>query len=148
MATLERRNGNYGTWDPFGIARELLRLDPTMEVGLRTRRADTFAPVFEVKATDDAYVLSADLPGVKEEDVDVTLHGNVLTIRGERRAEDRKEGETYYVHERSYGTFERSFTLPDEADGERVEAKLADGVLELRIAKRAESKPKKIALKK
>jgi HSP20 family protein len=148
MANLERRNGNYGTWDPFGIARELLRWDPTVDTGPRTRRAETFAPRFEVKATDDAYVLHADLPGVKDEDVEVTVHGNVLTVRGERRAEERKEGETFYVYERSYGGFERSFTLPEEADGDRIEARLADGVLAVRIAKRAESKPRKISLRK
>ena len=88
------------------------------------------------------------MPGVKEENLDVSLHNGILAISGTRAAEERREGETYFLYERQYGSFSRSFSLPDTADGERVEAKLDGGVLTVTIGKRAEAKPKKIALKK
>jgi len=107
-----------------------------------------FVPSFEVKETDAGYVLTADLPGVKESDLDISLHNRVLTVSGIRQAEERKEGDTYYVYERQYGSFSRSFSLPEEANGESVEAKMQDGVLTLNISKKAESKPRKISIKK
>ena len=143
---LRRDSGNqtarYTTRDPFAFARELLSWDPF------TARPSAFAPTFEVKETADAYVVRADLPGVKEEDLDVSVHNNVLSISGARQAEERKEGESYFLYERQYGSFSRSFGLPDAADPEKVDAKLADGVLTLTVGKRVEAKPRKIALKK
>ena len=93
-------------------------------------------------------MLRADLPGVAESDLDIAVHNNVLTVSGTRQAEERKEDESYALYERQFGSFSRSFSLPDTADGERIEAKLENGVLTLSIAKRAEAKPRKIALKK
>jgi HSP20 family protein len=72
----------------------------------------------------------------------------VLTVSGSRQSEERKDGESYALYERQYGSFSRSFALPDTADGDRVEAKLDAGVLTLTIWKKAEAKPRKIALKK
>ena len=92
--------------------------------------------------------MRADVPGVKEENVDVSLHNGILAISGARAAEERKEGETYFLYERQYGTFSRSFALPETADGDKVDAKLDNGVLTVTIGKRAEAKPKKIALRK
>jgi HSP20 family protein len=113
-----------------------------------TRPTKTFAPAFEAKETPDAYVLKADLPGIAEADLDVSVHNSVLTVAGKREAEQRKDGESYSLYERQFGTFTRSFQLPETADGERVEAKLEAGVLTLTIGKRVEAKPRKIALKK
>ena len=111
-------------------------------------RAPVFAPTFEVKETADAFLVRADVPGVKEENIDVSFHNGVLSIAGVREAEERKEGEAFFVYERQYGSFSRSFSLPETADAERIEAKLDNGVLNVSVAKRPEAKPKKIALKK
>ena len=92
-------------------------------------------------------MLRADLPGVAEADLDIAVHTNVLSVSGSRQAEERKEGESYALYERQFGSFSRSFSLPDQADGDRIEAKLDRGVLTLTIGKKAEAKPRKIALK-
>jgi HSP20 family protein len=139
-------NGNQTTRyrDPFAMARDLLSWDPLFT----TRPASAFAPAFEVKETSDMFVVKADLPGVTESDLDINVHNSVLTVSGSRQGEERKEGESYALYERQFGSFSRSFALPDMADGERIEAKLESGVLTLTIGKKAEAKPRKIALKK
>jgi HSP20 family protein len=149
MSLTLRTNGNstptrYVSRDPFHMARELMAWDPFFG----GRPATAFAPAFEVKETTEAFILKADLPGVTDADLDIAMHNNVLTVSGSRSAEERKEGESYALYERQFGSFSRSFSLPDMADGERIEAKLENGVLELTIGKRAEAKPRKIALKK
>jgi HSP20 family protein len=147
---LRNGNGNHPASqaaryrDPFSIARELLSWDPFYS----GRPASAFSPAFEVKETTEAFVLKADLPGVAEADLDVAVHNNVLTVSGSRAAEERKEGESYALYERQFGSFSRSFQLPDQADGERIEAKLDRGVLMLTIGKKAEAKPRKIAVNK
>ncbi len=130
--------------DPFTFARDLLGWDPFGDL----RPAAVFSPSFEVKETPEQFLVRADLPGVEEKDVDVSLHNGVLSISGSRTSEQRKEGEAYYVHERQYGSFSRSFALPDTADGDRVDASLTSGVLTVTIGKRTEVKPRKIAFKK
>lgn len=137
MSLALRTNGN-------SLARELLGWDPFFTA----RRAHAFAPSFEVKETGDGFVLKADVPGVEEKDLEISVHNGVLTVSGARSAEERKDGESYSIYERSFGSFQRSFSLPDTADEERVEAKLDKGVLTLTIGKRAEAKPRKIALKR
>jgi len=140
---LRTTNGRYT--DPFHVARELLAWDPFVRSG---RPATAFAPAFEVKETVDAFVVKADLPGVNDTDLDIAVHDNILTVSGTRQAEDRKDTENYALYERQFGSFSRSFSLPDIADGDRIEAKLDHGVLTLTIAKKAEAKPRKIAVKK
>jgi HSP20 family protein len=130
--------------DPFSMARELLSWDPFFG----GRPATAFSPAFEVKETNDAFVLKADLPGVSESEIDINVHNNILTVSGSRQAEERKEGESYALYERQFGSFSRSFSLPDMADGEKIEARLEHGVLTLVVGKKAEAKPRKIALKK
>jgi HSP20 family protein len=148
--SLALRNGNSSPAqatryrDPFSVARELLSWDPFFS----GRPASAFSPAFEVKETNEAFVLKADLPGVAEADLDIAVHNNVLTVSGTRQAEERREGESYALYERQFGSFSRSFSLPDMADGERIEAKLDRGVLTLTITKKAEAKPRKIALNK
>jgi HSP20 family protein len=131
--------------DPLAMARDLLGWDP-----FYTARpvASAYAPAFEVKETTETFVVKADLPGVAETDLDINVHNNVLSVTGVRQAEERKEGESYALYERQFGSFSRSFSLPDMADGERIEAKLDAGVLTLTIGKKTEAKPRKIALKK
>jgi HSP20 family protein len=152
MSLLARTNGNgntntptrYVARDPFQVARDLLSWDPFFG----NRQVSAFIPACEVKETNEAFVLKADNPGVAESDIDIAVHNNVLTVSGTRNAEERKEGDSFALYERQYGSFTRSFSLPDTADGERVEAKLDSGVLHLTIWKKAEAKPRKIALKK
>lgn len=148
MSLLARTNGNtptrYASRDPFQVARDLLSWDPFFG----GRQVSAFVPAFEVKETNEAFILKGDLPGVAEADVDIAVHNNILTISGHRQAEERKEGESYALYERQYGSFTRSFSLPDSADGERVEAKLTSGVLTLTIGKKAEAKPRKITVQK
>jgi HSP20 family protein len=147
MSLLARTNANtparYTVRDPFQVARDLLSWDPFFA---GTRQTSAFVPAFEVKETSEAFVLKGDVPGVAEADLDIAVHSNVLTVSGSRQSEERREGESFALHERQYGSFSRSFSLPDTADGERVEAKLDAGVLTLTIWKRAEAKPRKIAL--
>jgi HSP20 family protein len=149
MSLVARTNSTtparYTVRDPFQFARDLLSWDPFFA---GTRQTSAFVPAFEVKETNDAFILKGDLPGVAEADLDIAVHNNVLTVSGSRQSEDRKEGESFALYERQYGSFSRSFSLPDTADGERVEAKLDAGVLTLTIWKKAEAKPRKIALKK
>ena len=146
---LVRINGNGNTnrpsvRDPYSLARELLNWDPFFTA----RPASAFSPAFEVKETNDSFVLRADVPGVEEKDLDIAVHNGVLSVSGSRQSEERKEGESFAIYERQYGSFSRSFALPDMADGERIEANLMNGVLTLSIAKKAQAKPRKIEIKK
>jgi HSP20 family protein len=81
------------------------------------------SPAFEVKETKEAFVFKADVPGIKEQDVEVNVAGNRLTITGKREAEKEDRGDTFYTYERSHGSFSRTFTLPDQTDGEHVRAR-------------------------
>jgi HSP20 family protein len=135
--------------DPFRVMDALLRWDPFRggEWGGATP-APEFMPRFDVKEVKDAYVIKADLPGVKQEELDVSLNGNLLTISGKREADAFEEGEAHYMMERSYGNFARSFTMPESIDGNSVTADLKNGVLAVRIPKKPESQPKRIAIGK
>ena len=127
-------------WDPFRTMAPMLhRREPLFEV--------EFVPTFEVKETRDGYVFKADLPGVKEGDLDISLSGNTVTVSGKREAEEKNEGETWYAYERSYGSFTRTFTLPEGANADDAHAELREGVLTLTVPKRPEAQPKKIAVK-
>jgi HSP20 family protein len=130
--------------DPYSLARELLNWDQFFTA----RPASAFAPAFEVKETSDSFVIRADMPGVEEKELDIAVHNGVLTVSGSRSAEERREGESYALYERQYGSFSRSFALPDMADGDRIDASLKNGVLTLMVAKKADAKPRKIELKK
>ena len=102
-------------------------------------------PAVDVHEESDRYVIIADVPGVEPAAIDVTMENGVLTISGERRAEKREgNGGTARRVERVYGTFYRRFSLPDSADAEGVQAKSANGVLEITIPKKAQLQPKKI----
>jgi len=148
------RSGNGGTGssrDAFAIARELFSWDPFFRLDwpgrqVSTQGAGTYVPSFNVVEKQDGYYVTADLPGLRDEDVDVTVQDNHLIISGSRLAEERKEGENYFVYERRYGNFSRAFALPENADAETVEASLKDGVLEVRVAKRESAKPRKVPL--
>ena len=99
--------------------------------------ADWFAPRSDASTMEDSYEINVELPGVKPEDVDVSIHDNSLIVRGEKRFEREEKGRSYFFSEREFGSFQRSFRLPPDADGDRVEATFGDGVLSLKIAKRS-----------
>lgn len=139
---------NVSDWDPFKVMEQLMRWEPFFEPG-PTRRAEvSFAPRFDIKETKEAYLFKADLPGVKEEDVEIGLTGNRLTVSGHRQSEEHKEGDNIFTLERSYGSFSRAFTLPDTADTEKVKAEMKDGVLSITLPKRTEAQPRKVSINK
>jgi len=156
MALIRRENNNREVsrqsateayhWDPFRMMDTLLRWDPfRYETGLRSTVGE-FAPRFDVKEAKNAYVIKADLPGVKQDAVEVSVNGNLLTINGHREQEQRNDGEQYFTYERSFGSFTRSFALPDTADAQNITADLKDGVLLVQVPKRPEAQPKKITV--
>ena len=105
-----------------------------------------FVPSVDVAENDDEYVITAELPGAKKEDVTAELHEKVLTIRGEKKSErEEKKDQARYV-ERCYGTFSRSFSLPSNASGEKLQASFLDGVLTIRVRKKEEAKPRVISI--
>jgi len=92
-----------------------------------------WAPAIDVTTQNGNLVIRAELPGVKPEDVDITLHDNVLTISGERKAEEEEERGGYYVRERRYGSFSRSLTLPQGTDESKISARYDNGILEVTV---------------
>lgn len=135
-------------FDPFRMMGELLRWDPFSEFDRFGPGAGGagFLPAVDVRETRDGFLFRVDLPGVKEEDVDVSLTGNRLTISGQRQDEKREEQDSYHSYECSYGSFSRSFTLPDTTDADNVRAELKNGVLDVTIPKRPEVKARRISL--
>jgi HSP20 family protein len=105
-----------------------------------------FSPAFDVSETRDAYVFKADVPGVKEGDLDVTVTGSRLTVTGKRDEEKEEKTERQYTYERSYGSFTRSFTLPEGVDTANTHADLRDGVLTLTVRKSQEAQSKKVQI--
>jgi HSP20 family protein len=103
-------------------------------------------PAMDLVETDDHFVLRADLPGLGEDDVAIELEDNVLTVSGERKAEHEETREGFYRLERASGAFRRSLTLPEGVDAEGISAKFDKGVLEIRIPKPAEHKPRRVAI--
>ena len=135
-------------FEPLRLMRALLNWDPFQEMApLLQRQGMEFVPDFEIKETKDGYLFKADVPGIQQKDLDVSVSGNRLTVSGKREAEHEEKTDTYYAAERSYGSFTRSFTLPDGADTNAVSADLKDGVLSILVHKRAEVQPKKIDIK-
>ena len=134
-------------WEPFRLMRELVGWDPFAEmVPSYGHEMAGFIPRFEVKENKDAYLFKADLPGIEEKDLELTLTGNRLSVSGKREAEKREENGTWYAYERSYGTFSRSFTLPEGADFDHATADLKNGVLTISVPKKPEHQPRKISL--
>ena len=154
MANIERWKPNRAVipWQPFRELEEMERrfndafgrtFAPTWWPTLHT---EEWVPVIDVFEKEDKYVVKAEVPGMKKEDIDISLLGDTLTIRGEKTAESESKKENYYHRERSYGSFFRAVALPSNVDADKIEANYADGVLEVVLPKTAEVKPKKIAV--
>jgi HSP20 family protein len=155
MAIIRRQDRTQGErglvkhreWDPMQLMRGMLEWDPFEEMRRTLAPGTTgYVPAFDIKETKDAYVFKADMPGVKESDLDLSLTGNRLTVTGKREEEHREEDEQYFSYERSYGSFTRSFTLPSGVDLDSVHAELKNGELDIRISKKPEIQAKKIPL--
>lgn len=110
--------------------------------------AGTLYPHVDITESETGYAIKADLPGLAKEDIKVSVEDGVLSIIGEKKREvEKKEKNRYYHFERSYGKFCRSFTLPAHVDGKNIEARYANGVLEVHLKKTGEAKPKEIEVK-
>lgn len=142
-------------WDPFG---EMLRMQRDMDsifsrMGTGGRRGEATAvawmPKIDVKSKGDDIVVRAELPGIDSNEVDIEVTDGVLTIKGERKVEEEREGEDWLIRESSFGSFERSMVLPEGVSAEEIKADYRDGILEVHVPKALEAaRPKttKIAI--
>ena len=142
-------------WEPF---RDFYTLQNQINrvFGDRSQRPGTadegltagpWTPQVDVYETNESIVLKADLPGMSQNDVEISVEGNTLTVKGERKFEKEVSEKEYYRMERSYGTFTRSFTLPPTVDSDKIDAAFSQGVLKITLPKKEESKPKQIKVK-
>ena len=115
-----------------------------------TRFADWLAPASDASSNTDTYRINIELPGVSEDDIHLSVEGNVITVSGEKTETREEKGETWYFSERQFGAFKRSFRLPEDADADKAEAHVKNGVLEVAVPRRkAETaKSKRIEVKK
>lgn len=141
-------------WLPFkkpghpleGFRREMDRLFEDVLSGWGVRRAE-FLPAVDVHETEAEIVVTAEVPGLKAEEVDISISNDVLTIRGEKKGEREEKGRNYHVVERSYGSFHRSVPLPAAVDSEKATASCKEGVLTVSLPKVEKAKAKKIDIK-
>ena len=140
---------NIARWDPFcnfsTLQEQMNRLLGDSYGGRSDDPALTaWAPAVDIYETENELVLKADLPDISEKDLDIRVENNMLTIRGERKFEQKVEHDNYLRVERSYGSFSRRFTLPNSVNTETIKAEYRNGVLTVEMPKRAESKPKQV----
>ncbi len=140
-------------WDPFAGPEDLQKeMDRVFDAFFgRTNRSGTlpevaWTPVADIYETKDEMVAVLELPGVDQKEIDISLIGDTLMVRGERHRDDTVEGENYYRVERLYGPFSRTLLLPSVVDADRIKAVYKDGLLEIRLPKREEAKPKPIPI--
>ncbi len=146
-------------WNPFKemeeIQSRLNTLFRSTPPGSSAVRADgeealtvsTWSPLVDIVEDEKEYLIKAELPEIQKSDLSVKVHDGVLTLTGERKLEKEEKGKRYHRVERVYGTFARSFTLPDDADETRVNAEFKDGVLQVHVGKSEKAKPKQIDVK-
>jgi len=123
---VEKAHTAAGSWWP-GL------MEPLRAAGQRV--ADFFAPSADASATGEFYEINVELPGVKSDDIDVTVDDDTLTVKGEKRFEREEKGKTYFFSERAWGAFQRSFRLPADVKADEVSADFKDGVLTIRVPK-------------
>ena len=139
-------------WDPFSNLAEIQdEMNRLFDTSLRRTGAaafdGTFVPAVDVVEEKDNYLVRADLPGLSKEDVSVTLQDNYLTIKGEKKHETETKEANYYRKERVHGSFTRTIELPMSVDAKKIDAHFKDGVLQVRLPKSEEAKPKQIEVK-
>jgi HSP20 family protein len=106
------------------------------------RAAEWFSPRSDAAKEGETYTINLELPGVKREDIDISVHDGMLSVTGEKKAERKEEREGYFFSERQYGRFQRSFRLPPDVDEESIKAEFTDGVLSISVPKKALEAPK------
>jgi HSP20 family protein len=141
---------NLTRWDPF---QDMLSLREAMNqlmeesfVRPNGARGQNFVPALDLSETKDGYLVEAAVPGLKPEDLEITLENNVLTIKGETRQESEDKQRNYHRVERRFGSFQRTITLPNTVKADAIKAEMEHGVLKLEIPKAEEVKPRKIAV--
>jgi HSP20 family protein len=142
-------------WDPFKELEDMeRRLASWFGRPLRRREGEKetmtvaeWSPLVDIIENDKEYVIKAELPEMKKEEIKISVQDDVLCLSGERKYEKEEKGKKYHRVERAYGCFERSFTLPEDADGARVNAEYKDGVLTVHLPKSVKAKPKAIEVK-
>ena len=141
-------------WNPFRELEDIQnRLSsvfgrtPLRGLGEEAMTVSEWTPLVDIAEDEREYLIKAELPEVKKEDVKVTVENGVLTITGERKFEKEEKNKKYHRVERAYGSFMRSFTLPEGAAGDKINAEFKDGVLKVHLPKSAEAKPKSIDVK-
>ncbi len=147
--------GPLARWSPFREMERVQReMDRLFNGGMaRSTRGEepmtitAWSPSVDITEDDKEFLVKAELPEVKKDEVKVTVEDDVLTIRGERKAEKEEKGKKYHRIERSYGSFERSFTLPEAADAGKISSEFKDGVLTVHLPKNPNAKPKAIEVK-
>src|SRR5207245_5079016 len=133
MEDTQRRTSSLVDWSPFRRT-SLLTDDESMTAG-------EWAPLVDIVEDPKGYLIKAELPEVQKGDVKVTVESGTLTISGERKAEKEEKGRRFHRVERYYGQFERSFTIPDDAEANEVKAEIKDGVLRVHLAKSEKARP-------
>jgi HSP20 family protein len=131
--------------DPMQLFRQVIHWNPLREL-VSSPVVPQYWPAFEVKETAEAFVVKADLPGVKEKDLELQITGNRLAITGTRAEEKDVDADAYFTHERTFGTFTRTFGLPEGIDENGIHAEIANGVLNVVVPKLAEMKTRKIQI--
>jgi HSP20 family protein len=144
-------------WDPFQDLRsaqdEMAQMSPMLAhaLGLHTRQgsatATAWAPALDISERKDAYLVTVELPGLKPEDLDITMEDGLLTIQGERQLTQESSEQQFHRVERRYGAFRRSITLPAHVTAEGIQASFEDGVLQILVPKAEEVKPKRIQVR-
>lgn len=155
MSALMRWEPFKGQWNPWKDLEDLEKRLSTIwgrppvksEGGKEAMTVAEWSPLVDISEDDKEYLVKAELPEVKKEDVKLTVEDNVLSITGERKYEKEEKGKKYHRVERAYGSFMRSFTLPEDADGSKVSAEYKDGVLRVHLPKSERAKPKSIEVK-
>lgn len=132
-------------WDPLRMMRQLAQWDPFREMApIFGPEMAGFYPAFDVKENKDGFFFTADLPGIKPQELTITVEGQRLLVRGKRETDREEKLDTYFVTERCFGTFLRAFTLPPGADPKVVRADLNDGVLTIAVGRTLESEPRQV----
>ena len=131
----------------FGRSRGRLPAARQAEGGQEIMTLADWTPTVDISESEDEYLIKVELPEVRKEDVRVAVNQGVLTIQGERKLEREEKNKKYHRVERAYGSFARSFTLPDEVEGDSIKARHKDGMLYLHLAKTEAAKPKSIEIK-
>ncbi len=148
LPVLRRYRGVPAGWDLFDVGRQFDRL---LGGDVRSPASAGWSPAIDVQEHENGFAVTAELPGLKAEDIELKIENGVLSLIGEKKEEEEREegteGSSRHVIERRYGRFERSFTLPRGVDTEKVTAKFDDGVLTVTVPKAASAKPKKIAIR-